>query len=235
MSFEIFREQSDVCAVQLRDEINANVNITTVCESVRIDDGDQITITFEDEPSAGEITELDDVVLANHVCAESPEDDILTMIEDHVTLQQIIGADSELSEPMLFVVDTTRDNKELSVEKAPIFWAEAVVGHGDWLDLGNATNSNVGWMMPYDGTIVRATGETEDANNSTHIMQLYIENTNVGTVLTFSGFGEQQDYNTILNIDFDAGDELRMRSFRTSGSNDMGDTAIVLWIKWRTP
>lgn len=73
MSFLVFRVKSDVCASPLTVEINANATITTLCEFVRIDDGDQVSIFFASEPSAAEITELDTVVLPAHVCPDEPD------------------------------------------------------------------------------------------------------------------------------------------------------------------
>lgn len=72
MIFLVQRIQSNICASQLCDEIEANSNITTSCDSVRIDDGDQLSIYFSTEPSASELLELDTVILPNHVCVEKP-------------------------------------------------------------------------------------------------------------------------------------------------------------------
>lgn len=87
MSFLVSRTQADICAAQLCDEINANITITTVCESVRIDNGTDVSIFFAASPSAPELTELDTVVLPNHVCdddAVGSESD-LEVQQEHIT------------------------------------------------------------------------------------------------------------------------------------------------------
>jgi len=52
---------------KLHDEINTNSNIITVCDSVGVEyETDTVNITFQSEPNAGELTELDNVVIPAH-------------------------------------------------------------------------------------------------------------------------------------------------------------------------
>lgn len=145
---------------------------------------------------------------------------------------QITGADSETSEPMAFITDTTRSNKILSIESSTFLWAEASVSNHDWIQIGNAIDSSNGYIMPYDGTVIRATVQTESGPGASDTMELdlYINNSNEGAILSLTGTGDQQDENTDLNLDFSAGDKLRMR-----GDGDtIGDTIATIWVKWRS-
>lgn len=71
MSFEVNKVQAGIeCPGELQQEVNDNVIITTVCESVSIEDGDQITFVFAGTGplSPTEDTELD-TILSTFSCA----------------------------------------------------------------------------------------------------------------------------------------------------------------------
>ena len=149
-----------------------------------------------------------------------------------LTLEQITGADSELSEPMIFIVDTTRSNKVLSSECTMLPWSEPAVSNNDWIQIGGATDTDVGYIMPYDGTIIRATLHTSygpGASNTMNI-ELWINSSNNGAILSVTGTGQQQNENTNLNLDFSAGDKIRLKG----DGDSIGDTIASVWVKWRT-
>jgi hypothetical protein len=150
-------------------------------------------------------------------------------------LLSITGADSQDSELMPFFEDDTRGNKLLSVESNTFRWSETTIGNNDWVALGDASDANSGYIVPYDGTIVRATAHCADANGNTKPLDLYIGNSNtVGagtTILTLSGAAETTDENTDLNIDVSAGDKIRLRG---GSGGTIQDTAATVWIKWRS-
>jgi len=148
--------------------------------------------------------------------------------------QQITGFDSILSEPMLFLTDTTRANKELSVEVTNLMWAESELSDNDWVQIGHASDADSGYVMPYDGTIIRVTGNCENVKSSTCDIDLYINSIDSGSLLQFSSGSnnEQNIVHTDKNIDFSAGDKLRLRADRVSGEN-LKDTLVEIWVKWR--
>lgn len=156
---------------------------------------------------------------------------------DGVSLEQIIGADSETSEPMLFIVDITRSNKLLSAESSSFSWGESTVGNDDWLELEGISDADSGYIMPYDGTIVRATGHTADDNGNTKSINMFIGDANgtgasAGTAGTFPGTNVQSTFETTnLDLNFSAGDKIRLRGDSASGT--IQDTVATLWVKWR--
>lgn len=63
---DVLRVFSPVNCDQITKEINLNTVITTLCEGVQVDDDDQVTFVFAAVPGAGELTELDTVVIPAH-------------------------------------------------------------------------------------------------------------------------------------------------------------------------
>lgn len=139
------------------------------------------------------------------------------------------GIGDEISEPMTFSLDALR-NKHLSTETTTVVYSENRLNNMDWVNIGMASNSAIGLIMPFAGTIIRVTGLCRSVNNQIMNMHLYINNDSIGNVLIFSGSGEQIVSNLTANIDFSAGDKLRLRGV---GTGRIEDIAITLWIKWR--
>ena len=55
-----------------------------------------------------------------------------------------------------------------------------------------------------------------------------------GAVATLTGGANAEDTDPTLNIDFDAGEKLRLRADQSAGTGDMQDTTVALLIKWRS-
>ena len=136
-------------------------------------------------------------------------------------------------QPIVTYTDTTRGNKTLSVESHPYHWADNAASDGDWIDIGDADNTDVGIIMPLNGTIVMATGHTEDANSNTFDMRLYIDGTDTLSLGTLTGAGEDSFTSTTLNTDFTQGQKLRVRADRTAGAGSLGDLTIIVIVRWR--
>ena len=149
---------------------------------------------------------------------------------DFTRLYQIVGIGSVLSEPMGFSQDSTRGNKILSSESFTLVYSENKIYDQDWMSIGNAVDADTGFIMPFPGTVVRATLHCEDARDRIFDFNLYINATDQGSILQVSGIAEQTAAALDLNINFAAGDKLRLRGF---GDQWLEDTVIVIWIKWR--
>lgn len=106
MSFSYFRVQADVCPAQLTREMNASINITPICEYVRVDDNDQVTIAFDIALSVSEETEMD-VILFAHVCVNS--DDITNITSDYTINTASSG---------VLLVDTTNNPVQVTLDNA---------------------------------------------------------------------------------------------------------------------
>ena len=133
---------------------------------------------------------------------------------------------------LLSFTDSVR-SKTLSVESPTYQYSENTIRNNDWISMGDATDADSGWIMPYDGTVVTVTGHTEDANGNTYEIDLYVDGVDEGSVGTLSGAGQDDFVDITTDIDFNAGQKLRLRGDRTAGSSGLGDTTITLTVKWR--
>ncbi len=133
---------------------------------------------------------------------------------------------------VLTIPDTTRANKVLSIETTAIAWSENRVGNNDWLQIGNANDADSGYIIPLNATIVKVTAHTENDNNNTKDIDLYIDAANNGAIATFTAVnGENEDSDVTLNIDVTAGQKLRLRGAATGGVVE--DIVVTIWLKWR--
>lgn len=132
---------------------------------------------------------------------------------------------------MAVFLDASRANKELSVETANYLWAESAIGNNDWLQIQHASDANSGYIMPFNGTIVSIQMHCENTNNNTKDINLYIGNTNQGSIGQFTGSSEQIYTNTALDINVSVGDKIRLRG--APGQGTINDTNVQLRIKWR--
>ncbi len=122
----------------------------------------------------------------------------------------------------------------MSVESHTYVFADNSVDDNDWIDIGSTSDALSGYIMPLDGTVVSATAHTEDANGNTFDMDLYIDAVDSGAVVDLTGAGEDSDSDPTLDLDFSAGQKLRVRADRTAGSGKLGDTIVVLTVRWRS-
>lgn len=154
--------------------------------------------------------------------------------DDDISTFQITGSDSALSEPMAFVTDTTRSNKILSVESNNFDFAHDAPDADSWFRPGNKhiDKDISGYILPYDGTVIRMTTHCADAKSNTKNLSVYISSTETTSVVILTGAGENQDEATDVNIDFSAGDKLRVRARNGSGGR-MNETVVAIWVKWR--
>ena len=135
---------------------------------------------------------------------------------------------------LLAFTDSTRSNKVLSVETQTFVWSDNKVSDLDWLRMGSASDSTSGHIMPLDGTIVGASAHVEDTDSSTFDFDVYIDGVDSGAVVSVASGTDQTDTDPTLNIDFNAGQKLRIRADETSGGGQMGDTVVTLFVKWRS-
>ena len=88
--------------------------------------------------------------------------------------------------------------------------------------------------MPLDGTVVMATAHTEDANGQTFDIDLYIDAVDSGSIANLTGAGEDSDSDPTLDLDFSAGQKLRLRADRSAGAGKIGDTTVSITVRWRS-
>jgi len=127
------------------------------------------------------------------------------------------------------VFNDTNRSKTLTVETPNFLFSEARLNSTEWMSIGKATDALSGYIMPFNGTIVGISGHTSEADSQT--IDLYIDTTSTLSVLTFTTTSEEHQINNSLNIDFTAGQKIRLRG---GGGNVMQDTNIEIRVKWRT-
>jgi len=128
------------------------------------------------------------------------------------------------------IPDSTRADKELSVDSNTFMWSENALSNNDWIEIAGARDADSGYIMPLDGTIVMATAHCENAQEASTI-NIYngASTTPVAAAGSFVVSPNAQFVNTTLNVDFNQGDRIRLRNV---GGN-LRDTAVSIFVKWR--
>lgn len=207
----------------LKDEPNSRVDFF-----VKVD-GSYVAFSAKDIFDIGVLTPQDGKVIK----ARNSKWSVGDSIENLDSMSQIQDFNSDLSEYMIFVADESRNNKVLSLESTTFRFAESMIHDDDWLRIGDASDSDVGFIMPFDGTVIRCTGFCEDVRGTTTDLDLYVNNSNKGSILTFTGNDSQKVINSTIDMDFNRGDKLRVRSNIAGWGSHIRDTSIVVWVKWR--
>lgn len=141
-------------------------------------------------------------------------------------------------QPVITFLDETRGvgsppaGKRLSVSEQVLSFSENRLTVNDWIQIGNATDADSGYVMDLDGTLVFATGHCESANGNGKDIHLFKNGTDLGSVGSLSGAGEDSFVNTTLDIDFVQGDKFRLQAQQGSGGAIL-DTVVKLTAKWR--
>ena len=134
-------------------------------------------------------------------------------------------------QPHLMIADHTRA-KVLSVETATYIYSEAAVGNNDWIEVGRASDADVGFIMPFDGTIVGVQAFCENDNGVAKGINLYINAALNSSLGSFPGTGTNVSFSdNTIDVDVTAGDRIRLRGENAGGV--IQDTVITLRIKWR--
>lgn len=147
---------------------------------------------------------------------------------------QITGSDTVLSEPMAFVTDTTRSSKVLSVEATNLDFGHDAPDADSWFRPGNKhLDKDInGYILPYDGTVIRMSAHCANVKSNTKNLSVYINATETTNVVTLTTAAEDQDEATGVNINFSAGDKLRIRARNGTGGR-IEETVVAVWVKWR--
>jgi hypothetical protein len=146
---------------------------------------------------------------------------------DSLTFTDING------QSMLTQVDTTRGSKVLSIDSHSYQWSDNSLADNNWVNIGNAADTDSGWIMPFDGTIVGATAFTEDGKLATMAIDIYIDGVDSGPVGTLTGAGNAEFTDTTLDINFVQSQKLRLRGDLTAGTGGIEDVNIMIMVRWR--
>jgi len=135
-------------------------------------------------------------------------------------------------QPILTLVDSTRADKILSVAENPVTWSERKLGNNDWIQIGTANHRESAYVADFNGTVTAATGQCENVRNNDKNIHLFINNVDVGSIGSLLGPTLDTFINTTLNIDFNQGDQLRLKSVNIN-TGQIEDTVVKLVLKWR--
>ncbi len=136
---------------------------------------------------------------------------------------------------LAFTEDRGSGDVVYSVESQTYQFSDNSIDDNDWIDIGGASDALSGFIMPLDATIVSVTAHTEDANGNDYNIDVYVDQVlDTAGIANLAGAAEESDSDPTLNIDVDAGQKINLRADRQSGSGKLGDTVIVLTVRWRS-
>jgi hypothetical protein len=135
-------------------------------------------------------------------------------------------------QPMLTLVDTTRTDKILSVAEQNLEFSENRLNDLDWLDVGTAVDADSGYIMDFDGTVVFTTGHCENTGAASKNIHLFINGVDSGSLGTLSGGTNATFINTIVDLDFNRGDRIRLQA-QDGITGIIEDTVVKVSVKWR--
>ena len=190
-------------------------------------------------PAAGEDMVATDELAVYNASATANEKMTGQDIADGV-VNIIFGLNTNLTitnidgQPTLVFDDTTRGGKTLSVAETAFQWSEAVLSNNDWLNIGTAVDSDSGFLMPHNATLVKVTAHCENNNGATKDIDLYLNDNAAKTLTlgTFTGAAGQKTFSSVtVNQDVTAGDRIKLRAGPSGGN--IQDTVVTVWVKWR--
>jgi len=135
-------------------------------------------------------------------------------------------------QPMITLEDTTRANKILSVAEQSVVYAENALSDLDWIRIGTTNDADSGFISTYDGTLIAISAHCENTNGNSKDINLFIDGVDQGSLGTLTGGANALINDTVLNIDFNQGQRIRLRAMNGTGGN-IQDTNVKLTIKWR--
>ncbi len=140
----------------------------------------------------------------------------------------------------LYMYDATRA-KWLSTDAIPLIFSRSgdVTGTQNLRLAGNATSVNSGLLMPYNGTVVAITTNSNVSSNTTtnnlstpfNIRIREEDNTVAGGEINFNLLAGKY-IDTTINLDFVIGNHITARTSNT-GTDSINNPVVTVWIKWR--
>lgn len=136
-------------------------------------------------------------------------------------------------QPIVTYPDTSRGSpgKQVSVAEQVLIFSENRITSNEWLEIGNAIDTDSGYIADLDGAVMYATGHCEDTNTNSADIHLFINGSDEGSIGTLSGGANATFINTALDVDFIQSDKIRLQAQNVTGP--IQDTVIKLTLKWR--
>ena len=219
-----------------------------------IDDGDGVSanptlgLDIINQNAMGDNLDTDDEFIVWHADDDANEritgqevaDGVATILKisslEFATFQGVTTPGDD--QTLLSYEDTTRiGSPRLSVECHTFSYSDNNLGDNSWVSIGDAVDSDSGYIMPFKGRIVGAAVHCENVGGgNTFALDVVVGAPAAPGSATqiFSGLSgtNANDSDPDLDITFAAGDKLRIQADRTAGSGSMQDTVIYLMVKW---
>lgn len=136
------------------------------------------------------------------------------------------GGDLQMdADGTLYSYDSTR-SKFLTVNDHQFTFAENGGADDEYLRVGFMSDTDAGYIMPFDGTIVAITADSSGGTNN----KGFEAQVNGVDVINFN-LSSGQYLDTTEDTDFSAGDRLQV--FCVSAGGNVQDPVVSLFIKWR--
>lgn len=146
--------------------------------------------------------------------------------------QPVSVGGNPVSEDLLFVKNLTT-GKSLSVDS--MVW-EYTIGSATnlaWLQIdANITGADVGYTMPYDGTVFALMGYSVDRSTKIKNISIYVNDTEFTNQMSFTNTVASGGLTVATNLEFTAGTKIRLR-VRSNESGPLGGIAVLAFAKWR--
>lgn len=193
------------------------------------DTGKDVTIAFTNDGMADTaVTTADTIPFFDATNSDEPEFRSLGDILSDLNLPSVSTINGQ---PIMTYTDTTR-TKTLSVESHVYNFGENALTHLDWIRIGNVADADSGHIMPLDGTIVYFTAHCENTNANSKDLHLFRDGTDEGSLGTLSGGANAEVTDTTIDIDFSAGEKIRIQA-QGAGSGQIEDTIANVTVRWR--
>jgi len=154
-----------------------------------------------------------------------------------VPQKKITGLSSTIinGQPMLTYDDPVRGDKTLSISEQNRSFSRNKVRNNDWLRIDNTSHMDAGFVAEFNGTVCYASGHCEDTSGRSKDIHLYVDDVDMGSIGTLAGGKNVTFTNTLLDLNYDQGQRIRLQAVDSTGSvaGDIQNTIVTVTIKHR--
>lgn len=135
---------------------------------------------------------------------------------------------------ILTLVDASRSNKKLSVEKINFLFSKSGVSDGTTLAINGISDSSVGYVIPFNATIVGITTHKIDGDDGIMNYDLLVNDTlRISAISSTLDGGEEKIQSNNINVDVLANDKIAIVGESSDGNITHDGVSLVLYIRWR--
>jgi len=139
---------------------------------------------------------------------------------------------------ILTMIDSSRSNKILSVEKVNYLFSKTTVSNGSYLYFGDITSSSAGYVIPMNATLVGISYHKRTGDNINMRYDLYVDgSSHFQGIIYGTGSSEEKISDNALDVDLIKNQKIAIRATQTSGggghNNSHYDVSITLYFRWR--